>query len=356
MPHALTLLPSSSHTPQSYVCNLCFDEGCGPAYRCSDCNFVLHVRCAAMEPLAMHFTHPEHPLNLTPPYPPPRKPICDSCGSNIKGWSFRCDECDFDLHSVCASAPRFMRHLCHPHPLELRFQDTAKNLRCSACENVLRHYAYECVHCDFRVHQICARLSEFVKHPLHPEHSLLFNFSEPSISRLPRCNKCGQVVEGMEYRCAICDIHFHHSCTDMEEHHLPHNEATSDDINGRRTESSATTSQTLTSHHAARNIEIRGAANSVVEAQHRDDLEALKRIVQLMENMIVSRAVDSDEIRGQNNSDTIAVDHCPTCLEGFDSTNPRKTTSCGHTFHLPCLLEWMEQSTRCPICRADIEI
>ncbi|KAI4369878.1 hypothetical protein MLD38_018275 [Melastoma candidum] len=41
---------------------------------------------------------------------------------------------------------------------------------------------------------------------------------------------------------------------------------------------------------------------------------------------------------------------CPICLEEYDPENPKLITSCGHYFHMSCLVEWMERSDVCPIC------
>ncbi|XP_027081352.1 probable E3 ubiquitin-protein ligase RHB1A [Coffea eugenioides] len=43
-------------------------------------------------------------------------------------------------------------------------------------------------------------------------------------------------------------------------------------------------------------------------------------------------------------------DVCPTCLEEYDSENPKIITKCEHHFHLGCILEWMERSDTCPVC------
>ncbi|XP_059651377.1 probable E3 ubiquitin-protein ligase RHB1A isoform X2 [Cornus florida] len=49
-------------------------------------------------------------------------------------------------------------------------------------------------------------------------------------------------------------------------------------------------------------------------------------------------------------SPTEEEDFCPTCLEDYDSENPRIITKCNHHFHLSCILEWRERSDTCPIC------
>lgn len=43
-------------------------------------------------------------------------------------------------------------------------------------------------------------------------------------------------------------------------------------------------------------------------------------------------------------------DCCPTCLEEYDTENPKIITKCEHHFHLACILEWMERSDTCPVC------
>ncbi|XP_020261422.1 probable E3 ubiquitin-protein ligase RHB1A isoform X2 [Asparagus officinalis] len=60
-----------------------------------------------------------------------------------------------------------------------------------------------------------------------------------------------------------------------------------------------------------------------------------------------------DEPSKLSKSDGLATeeeDVCPTCLEEYDSENPRIITKCGHHFHLSCILEWMERSDTCAIC------
>ncbi|KAL7557418.1 hypothetical protein ACA910_016628 [Epithemia clementina (nom. ined.)] len=49
-------------------------------------------------------------------------------------------------------------------------------------------------------------------------------------------------------------------------------------------------------------------------------------------------------------------DECVICMESFDASNPRMPTLCGcgenrTYFHLPCLYQWVEQSSTCPSCR-----
>jgi hypothetical protein len=46
---------------------------------------------------------------------------------------------------------------------------------------------------------------------------------------------------------------------------------------------------------------------------------------------------------------------CSICFEKVPSTNSAKTKrlSCGHSYHLNCILSWFVNSECCPICRKE---
>ncbi|KAH7366118.1 hypothetical protein KP509_18G064000 [Ceratopteris richardii] len=355
MAHKLSLLQSPPYESGSFKCDLCFEAGCGPLYHCSDCNFDLHISCAAIQPVTTHFTHPNHLLHLIPPIPN-RRHTCNSCGCVIRGFAFRCDECDFDLHSVCARTPRFIRHSSHPHPLELHRQERAKNVRCDGCKRAVADHAYRCRQCSFVLHQSCARMPKKTMHVSHENHPL--RALTPTTATMPRaadvrsCHQCQKRVRGWEFACIDCDIHLHPRCAHLE-HHLPHDTCISQDISGRNengSSASPTSVSPMTSfatYREAQNLKV----------PKKDDVEAMKRVLQFLEEMGIGTAPDAEE-----GSQWSYVDdqnrhvHCPTCLEGFDSRNPPKLTSCGHAFHLPCILEWTERSNNCPICRSQFEV
>ncbi|CAO1410585.1 unnamed protein product [Diamesa serratosioi] len=43
--------------------------------------------------------------------------------------------------------------------------------------------------------------------------------------------------------------------------------------------------------------------------------------------------------------------NCVICSDLFIAADPIYTTPCGHIFHHPCLLQWLEKSKTCPQCR-----
>ncbi|KAG5499269.1 hypothetical protein JIQ42_04083 [Leishmania sp. Namibia] len=55
--------------------------------------------------------------------------------------------------------------------------------------------------------------------------------------------------------------------------------------------------------------------------------------------------------------DSIALseeaDMCCICLEEYTNENPMFRGACQHHFHLPCLMEWKQRSTLCPMCCAE---
>lgn len=44
---------------------------------------------------------------------------------------------------------------------------------------------------------------------------------------------------------------------------------------------------------------------------------------------------------------------CPICMESVTSCNTSKAKrlSCGHAFHVSCILPWFQESDNCPTCR-----
>ncbi|CBZ28219.1 conserved hypothetical protein [Leishmania mexicana MHOM/GT/2001/U1103] len=47
------------------------------------------------------------------------------------------------------------------------------------------------------------------------------------------------------------------------------------------------------------------------------------------------------------------ADECCICLEVYTNENPMFRGACQHHFHLPCLMEWKQRSSLCPMCCAE---
>tara|TARA_Y100000389_G_scaffold76555_1_gene73276 strand:- start:1701 stop:2072 length:372 start_codon:yes stop_codon:yes gene_type:complete len=61
----------------------------------------------------------------------------------------------------------------------------------------------------------------------------------------------------------------------------------------------------------------------------------------------------SDQVpqKRENKSKNLEVIICSICVTDIDESTGRYTTSCGHSFHLECILPWFGRSTVCPNCR-----
>ncbi|CAK8544178.1 unnamed protein product [Lathyrus sativus] len=49
-------------------------------------------------------------------------------------------------------------------------------------------------------------------------------------------------------------------------------------------------------------------------------------------------------------------DACSICLEEFSNSDPSTITVCRHEFHLQCVLEWCQRSSKCPMCWQPISL
>ena len=45
---------------------------------------------------------------------------------------------------------------------------------------------------------------------------------------------------------------------------------------------------------------------------------------------------------------------CSICYNVVDTTTNNCTLSCSHSFHLRCMMKWMDKAETCPLCRMDI--
>jgi hypothetical protein len=47
-------------------------------------------------------------------------------------------------------------------------------------------------------------------------------------------------------------------------------------------------------------------------------------------------------------------EHCTVCLTDMGLEDDVRVTPCFHRFHVPCIDEWLNQSTVCPNCKTDV--
>jgi len=45
---------------------------------------------------------------------------------------------------------------------------------------------------------------------------------------------------------------------------------------------------------------------------------------------------------------------CPICLKKFEVGEEKSSLPCKHGFHMDCLLPWLQKTSSCPLCRAEL--
>lgn len=358
MVHRLSLLDTSPYSSGRFICNICHESSCGPVYHCPDCEFDVHVTCAATAKQQTHISHPQHLLHLA--QCPTLHHTCDSCGTRIHTLSFRCDMCDFDIHPTCVRAPRYIKHRSHPHPLTLSKSSTASDLlRCDGCKMPVTNLFYRCNipvaglqgSCNYILHQVCASLPSKVKHPKHQQHFLQL-LDQPSQEKPFSCGGCGAQSKGWRFNCTVCNFNLHPGCATTVHEFVQLHQDPEIITQDKSEETSSSTTPVVCKAADASALH---AVSSQVPVPSDKDLEAFKKVLHFARETVQGHSL-LNAIQDSAQSCMNGEDTCSTCFEGYDLGNPKKLTNCGHHFHLACILQWMERSSSCPICRKCITI
>ncbi|GJN33589.1 hypothetical protein PR202_gb22208 [Eleusine coracana subsp. coracana] len=152
--------------PYLFMCMGCKEYGAGKRFMCQTCGFQLHEFCALAPPyLHDHPFHPKHQhlLFFDKPAGGFLRCKCDICGKSVKGFTFRCASCSFDMHPCCAAMTRRMElPAAHEHSLLLSpAADAAEtSLMCQVCRRRRRSssgHVYQCLPCGYCIHARCAK-------------------------------------------------------------------------------------------------------------------------------------------------------------------------------------------------------
>lgn len=194
-----------------------------PTYTCTSRNincqkFYLHKSCAELPEQIHHHKHNQHSLFLLLPH---RSCICDVCGRKWKLFTYRCEDCQFNVCVLCAFDQRVLHHKGHKeHPLTLMKRKAL--FKCDACGVESKDSSYACTTCEFWIHKSCALSPLTIPAPAyHQEHPLKLIYSIPNIHRkFPRvCNICQKLVHTnfWLYYCHSCTYFVHINCATSTE-------------------------------------------------------------------------------------------------------------------------------------------
>lgn len=154
--HLLTIHEIWEHT--EVKCAACEKHFSNQSYCYKECKFFLHKSCAK---LSRELKHDLHPHNLT---------LCDmanlgccychACLKRFRGFTYRCQLCNFDLDIECAQkstegskVKKQIQHFSHGDPLILmEVIDEDKELWCRACKRRCTSNTYYCGSCHFFLH------------------------------------------------------------------------------------------------------------------------------------------------------------------------------------------------------------
>ncbi|XP_027356389.1 uncharacterized protein LOC113865817 [Abrus precatorius] len=151
-----------------------------------------------------HFSHPQHKLRFEYSEFPFK---CDGCKEIGIGSRYKCSICDYDLHMHCAmiTSPT----LFHPFYTKCTFQfmsappgDTPRY--CNACEKDVSGFVYHCKSCGFDLHPCCAKLPMV----LDDGEVKLFLYSKVSSA----CHRCGRKGRSWSYRSKCKSYNLHVAC------------------------------------------------------------------------------------------------------------------------------------------------
>ena len=161
--HPLILSTQGGLYDKEYCkCEICKEDRSQYTYRCSHCDFNLHITCASLAPTTVkeaEFHH--HPLT---PFGKWITFTCDICGreDKDKGMPYMCQPCDLWIHRSCASFPSRVKVVRHQHLLHLTHSslefDQFDSRFCQICVQTVdtRYGLYYCSRCDFVAHLNCA--------------------------------------------------------------------------------------------------------------------------------------------------------------------------------------------------------
>ncbi|KAG0616848.1 hypothetical protein M758_5G145700 [Ceratodon purpureus] len=215
---ALEPLPQSLYRSGRFICNICWEEGQEEVYHCENCQFDAHPECAMVKEQVEVFFH-DHPLHLLVKnyYNERSDATCYFCKESVQGsdWVYWCEECDLDVHALCAKYPKEKpRAAFHYHSLTLRQYLPLTNLSCACCDGEVRtnSWRYTCVErwCAYDVHPNCTILATAPLCMFDGSHRL-------DLVKYPsgfHCSKCGSLGFSCFYHCEQCNVDIHLECLD----------------------------------------------------------------------------------------------------------------------------------------------
>lgn len=199
-----------------YACTISFNsERC---YRCTQCDFMLHVACANL-PLRKRHLISRRQLNLHVNYSSAKFTYfsCDACERYCTGFKYANYIFGFQIDVRCASITDAFKHESHPHWL-FPFKSYESRRKCTVCDSVhevhLRCIINHGACGGFTLCFKCATLpTQLVRHK-YDDHPLSLGYGEGNANSTYCCGVCEE--EGFPergfYWCRDCNSTLHTKC------------------------------------------------------------------------------------------------------------------------------------------------
>ncbi|CAH8332328.1 unnamed protein product [Eruca vesicaria subsp. sativa] len=207
------------HTDAAICCGCALPIATETFYRCQECDFFLHQRCALLPQHKTTFLH-VHPLTLCSDDErlggPNGLSRCHACELHFNGFSYRCLECDVEFDIRCSSVTEPFEVYCHDHPLFLDDvpTDEIENAKiCIGCGLEGLKYVLSCLECNLHLCFACAVLPSMAKYK-YDEHLLSIHTGLEDATGQYLCDVCEKKIEemGNYYKCLSCGPVLHTSC------------------------------------------------------------------------------------------------------------------------------------------------
>ncbi|KAL6963912.1 hypothetical protein U1Q18_034919 [Sarracenia purpurea var. burkii] len=141
------------YTEVPFKCDGCKEVGIGSCYKCSACDYDLHLHCAVHSPSFLsHPFFPKCSFQFLPRPPGTVRRYCNACGKDAAGFVYHCSACDFDLHPCCAKLPMVL----HDGEIKLYLYSKVSE-SCHRCGGKGRSWSYRSVCKKYNLHVACVK-------------------------------------------------------------------------------------------------------------------------------------------------------------------------------------------------------
>ncbi|CAL5359797.1 unnamed protein product [Camellia sinensis] len=196
-------------------------------YRCVDCNFNIHLKCIPTLPETVQNGH-RHRLTITDSMVKDRPDedeedptivyYCDACEQRrrLVDRTYYCTECHFVSHVDCDSVASEVvksleteSFLAKENTVTKKWTSKAGVAWSDGCMHPIDSPIFVYLQCHFMLHKSCAKLPHEIRHPFHPQHSLML---VERFHHLKSCNACRRIFNGFIYWCGECKFKLDTKC------------------------------------------------------------------------------------------------------------------------------------------------